>query len=240
MHSGVGFCRHRNKCVAIYGGMLTTARRPDALRASGVGPDRQGARGHPENMESHFLRPPSSMAPSSRSCLHLLARHGAPGVHAPGRLHPSPVKRSLRRRASRKFARPGLTPPSIVTRSSHGCAILPAGLGGELHAQNAPGRIRAGLGPILGPPYGAANRTGNCLRAAPHAGSLAKAADSGSGYFDTGRAIMATARARLGEALRARKSVRTITKLSALRELSPDRRAARGACRRRCEHCASA
>lgn len=69
----------------------------------------------------------------------------------------------------------------------------------------------------LGLPYGAANRTGKPSRDAA-CRLVARAADAGVTNFDTARAY-GDAEDRLGEALKARKSVRTITKLSPLSEL---------------------
>jgi aryl-alcohol dehydrogenase-like predicted oxidoreductase len=72
----------------------------------------------------------------------------------------------------------------------------------------------------LGLAYGAANRTGkpsrkNALRL------VRRAADAGITKFDTARAY-GDSEERIGEALAARKAVRTITKLSPLSELAPD------------------
>ncbi len=72
----------------------------------------------------------------------------------------------------------------------------------------------------LGLSYGAANRTGKPSRAVA-CRLVARAAESGVTKFDTARAY-GDAEERLGEALTARKAVRTITKLSPLAELSPD------------------
>ena len=71
----------------------------------------------------------------------------------------------------------------------------------------------------LGLPYGAANRTGKPTRSAA-CRLVARAVDAGITKFDTARAY-GDAEERLGEALRARKAVRTITKLSPLSELAP-------------------
>lgn len=72
----------------------------------------------------------------------------------------------------------------------------------------------------IGLPYGAANRTGQPSR--PAALSLVqKAADSGISTFDTARAY-GESEERLGEALAARKTVRTVTKLSPLSDLGED------------------
>ncbi len=72
----------------------------------------------------------------------------------------------------------------------------------------------------LGLAYGAANRTGK-----PSHGEacslVSRAADAGVTKFDTARAY-GDAEERLGEALRTRKAVHTITKLSPLSELAPD------------------
>jgi aryl-alcohol dehydrogenase-like predicted oxidoreductase len=72
----------------------------------------------------------------------------------------------------------------------------------------------------LGLAYGAANRTGQ-----PSLGSALKlvhrAADAGITSFDTARAY-GDSENRLGEALNARKGIRTVTKLSPLGELKPD------------------
>jgi spore coat polysaccharide biosynthesis protein SpsF len=72
----------------------------------------------------------------------------------------------------------------------------------------------------LGLEYGAANRTGmpsrhDALRL------VQRAADAGITKFDTARAY-GDSEHRLGEALRSRKSVRTITKLSPLSDLDPN------------------
>jgi aryl-alcohol dehydrogenase-like predicted oxidoreductase len=74
----------------------------------------------------------------------------------------------------------------------------------------------------LGLPYGIANRTGQPSRAAALR-LVRKAVDRGVAEFDTARAY-GDSEARLGEALRDRKSVRTITKLSPLTEVAPDAR----------------
>ncbi len=79
----------------------------------------------------------------------------------------------------------------------------------------------------LGLAYGAANRTGKPSRKAA-CRLVARAAEAGITNFDTARAY-GDSEERLGEALRARKSVRTITKLSPLSEFGPD--AAPGAVR---------
>ncbi len=72
----------------------------------------------------------------------------------------------------------------------------------------------------LGLPYGAANRTGQPSR--PAALRLVhRAADAGITSFDTARTY-GDSEDRLGEALGARKSVHTITKLSPLAELPAD------------------
>jgi aryl-alcohol dehydrogenase-like predicted oxidoreductase len=72
----------------------------------------------------------------------------------------------------------------------------------------------------LGLEYGAANRTGKPSR---HDALklVQRAADCGITKFDTARAY-GDSEHRLGEALRARKSARTITKLSPLSELAPN------------------
>ncbi|HEY2068173.1 MAG TPA: aldo/keto reductase [Rhizomicrobium sp.] len=72
----------------------------------------------------------------------------------------------------------------------------------------------------LGLAYGAANRTGKPSRGAALR-LVRRAADSGITKFDTARAY-GDSEERLGEALAARKAVRTITKLSPLTELSDD------------------
>lgn len=72
----------------------------------------------------------------------------------------------------------------------------------------------------LGLNYGAANRTGKPSRS-DACRMVAHAADAGITNFDTARAY-GDAEERLGEALRSRKAVRTITKLSPLSELSDD------------------
>ena len=72
----------------------------------------------------------------------------------------------------------------------------------------------------LGLPYGAANRTGKPTRAAA-CRLVSRAVDAGITKFDTARAY-GDAEERLGEALRARRAVRTITKLSPLNELARD------------------
>jgi aryl-alcohol dehydrogenase-like predicted oxidoreductase len=70
----------------------------------------------------------------------------------------------------------------------------------------------------LGLEYGAANRTGKPSRqAALHL--VQRAADAGITKFDTARAY-GDSEHRIGEALRSRRSVRTITKLSPLSDLS--------------------
>ena len=71
----------------------------------------------------------------------------------------------------------------------------------------------------LGLAYGAANRTGKPARAAALS-LVRKAARSGVCQFDTARAY-GDSEDRIGEALAGRKAVRTITKLSPLRELAP-------------------
>ena len=71
----------------------------------------------------------------------------------------------------------------------------------------------------LGLPYGAANRTGKPSRGAAFR-LVSRAVDAGVTKFDTARAY-GDAEERLGEALRTRKSVRTITKLSPLSEIRP-------------------
>ena len=72
----------------------------------------------------------------------------------------------------------------------------------------------------LGLAYGAANRTGKPSRGAA-CRLVSRAVDAGVTKFDTARAY-GDAEERLGEALRTRKAVRTITKLSPLAELQPD------------------
>ena len=72
----------------------------------------------------------------------------------------------------------------------------------------------------LGLPYGAANRTGQPSRQAAIR-LVHRAADAGITTFDTARAY-GDSEQRLGEALAARKSVRTVTKLSPLSELAHD------------------
>ena len=72
----------------------------------------------------------------------------------------------------------------------------------------------------LGVPYGAANRTGQPSRA-DALRLVNRAVDAGITKFDTARAY-GDSEDRLGEALRTRKAIRTITKLSPLGELSPD------------------
>lgn len=72
----------------------------------------------------------------------------------------------------------------------------------------------------LGLAYGAANRTGKPSRGAA-CRLVTRAVDAGITKFDTARAY-GDAEERLGEALRTRKAVRTITKLSPLTELAPD------------------
>ena len=72
----------------------------------------------------------------------------------------------------------------------------------------------------LGVPYGAANRTGKPTRASALR-LVNRAVDAGITKFDTARAY-GDSEERLGEALRTRKAVRTITKLSPLGELAPD------------------
>ena len=64
----------------------------------------------------------------------------------------------------------------------------------------------------LGVPYGAANRTGKPSRAAALR-LVTRAVDAGITKFDTARAY-GDSEDRLGEALRTRKAIRTITKLS--------------------------
>lgn len=71
----------------------------------------------------------------------------------------------------------------------------------------------------LGLAYGAANRTGKPSRSAARR-LVARACDAGVTHFDTARAY-GDSEERLGEALRARRSVRTITKLSPLSEFGP-------------------
>jgi aryl-alcohol dehydrogenase-like predicted oxidoreductase len=71
----------------------------------------------------------------------------------------------------------------------------------------------------LGLAYGAANRTGK----PSHDAALQlvhRAADGGVANFDTARAY-GDSESRLGEALNARKGIRTVTKLSPLSELNP-------------------
>jgi aryl-alcohol dehydrogenase-like predicted oxidoreductase len=72
----------------------------------------------------------------------------------------------------------------------------------------------------LGLAYGAANRTGKPSRKTALR-LVRRAADRGITKFDTARAY-GDSEERLGEALAARKAVRTITKLSPLGELAPD------------------
>jgi aryl-alcohol dehydrogenase-like predicted oxidoreductase len=72
----------------------------------------------------------------------------------------------------------------------------------------------------LGLTYGAANRTGKPSRSAA-CRLVSRAADAGIVNFDTARAY-GDAEERLGEALRTRKTVRAITKLSPLSELPVD------------------
>ncbi len=72
----------------------------------------------------------------------------------------------------------------------------------------------------LGVPYGAANRTGKPTRAAALR-LVTRAVDAGITKFDTARAY-GDSEDRLGEALRTRKTIRTITKLSPLADLPPD------------------
>lgn len=72
----------------------------------------------------------------------------------------------------------------------------------------------------LGLSYGAANRTGKPSRSAA-CRLVSRAADAGITNFDTARAY-GDSEERLGEALRARKCVRTITKLSPLSDLASD------------------
>jgi aryl-alcohol dehydrogenase-like predicted oxidoreductase len=72
----------------------------------------------------------------------------------------------------------------------------------------------------LGVPYGAANRTGKPSRAQALK-LVSRAADAGITKFDTARAY-GDSEERLGEALRTRKQIRAITKLSPLAELAPD------------------
>jgi aryl-alcohol dehydrogenase-like predicted oxidoreductase len=69
----------------------------------------------------------------------------------------------------------------------------------------------------LGVSYGVANRTGKPSRAAALR-LVSKAVDAGITKFDTARAY-GDSEERLGEALRTRKAIRTITKLSPLSEL---------------------
>ena len=71
----------------------------------------------------------------------------------------------------------------------------------------------------LGVPYGAANRTGKPTRAAALR-LVTRAVDAGITKFDTARAY-GDSEDRLGEALRTRKAIRTITKLSPLAHLAP-------------------
>ena len=70
----------------------------------------------------------------------------------------------------------------------------------------------------LGLAYGAANRTGKPSRGAA-CRLVSRAVDAGVTKFDTARAY-GDAEERLGEALRTRRAVRTITKLSPLTELA--------------------
>jgi spore coat polysaccharide biosynthesis protein SpsF len=70
----------------------------------------------------------------------------------------------------------------------------------------------------LGVPYGAANRTGKPTRAAALR-LVTRAVDAGITKFDTARAY-GDSEDRLGEALRTRKAIRTITKLSPLAHLA--------------------
>lgn len=79
----------------------------------------------------------------------------------------------------------------------------------------------------LGLAYGAANRTGKPSHLAA-CRLVARAADAGIRQFDTARAY-GDAEDRLGEALKSRSAVHTVTKLSPLSELAPD--AARDAVR---------
>jgi aryl-alcohol dehydrogenase-like predicted oxidoreductase len=72
----------------------------------------------------------------------------------------------------------------------------------------------------LGVSYGAANRTGKPTRAAALR-LVTRAVDAGITKFDTARAY-GDSEDRLGEALRTRKAIRTITKLSPLADLAPD------------------
>jgi spore coat polysaccharide biosynthesis protein SpsF len=72
----------------------------------------------------------------------------------------------------------------------------------------------------LGVPYGAANRTGKPTRAAALR-LVTRAVDAGITKFDTARAY-GDSEDRLGEALRTRKAICTITKLSPLAALAPD------------------
>lgn len=72
----------------------------------------------------------------------------------------------------------------------------------------------------LGLAYGAANRTGKPSRSAA-CRLVTRAADAGVVNFDTARAY-GDSENRLGEALTARKGVRTITKLSPLSEFAAD------------------
>jgi aryl-alcohol dehydrogenase-like predicted oxidoreductase len=72
----------------------------------------------------------------------------------------------------------------------------------------------------LGVSYGATNRTGKPTRAAALR-LVTRAVDAGITKFDTARAY-GDSEDRLGEALRTRKAIRTITKLSPLADLAPD------------------
>jgi aryl-alcohol dehydrogenase-like predicted oxidoreductase len=72
----------------------------------------------------------------------------------------------------------------------------------------------------LGLSYGAANRTGKPSRSEA-CRLVTRAAEAGIRNFDTARAY-GDSEARLGEALRTRKSVRTVTKLSPLTAFDPD------------------
>jgi spore coat polysaccharide biosynthesis protein SpsF len=85
---------------------------------------------------------------------------------------------------------------------------------GQSPAELVMGSVQLGLA------YGAANRTGK-----PEHGTalrlVRRAVDGGISQFDTGRAY-GDSEERLGEALAGRKTVRTITKLSPLSELSAD------------------
>jgi len=72
----------------------------------------------------------------------------------------------------------------------------------------------------LGLAYGAANKTGKPSRATALR-MVERAVDAGIGQIDTARSY-GDSENRLGDALRARHAVRTITKLSPLGELAPD------------------